>query len=590
VFALQAQEGRLFSPLAFTKTYAMAASAGLSITLVPVLMIYFIKGNIQAETKNPVNRFFISLYAPFIVKALNHPVKIIVIMMMLFVTAIWPWSQTGSEFMPDLNEGDILYMPTLLPGISIGKARELLQQSDRLIKTVHEVEQVFGKIGRAETATDPAPLTMIETTINLKPRDQWRDGMTIEKIKQRLDEVVNIPGVTNAWLMPISARIGMLSTGVKTPVGIRISGPDLAGIESLANKIEAEVRQVSGTSSVIAERVNGGRYIDVKIDRYNAGQHWLNISDVQQIIASAVGGVTLSESIEGRERYPITIRYPRELRDSLHDIRNLPVITERGEHVSLSELADINIVDGPSMIKSENGRLSTWIYIDMRDRDLVSYVEDLKQVIKDKINIPSDYSLSWTGQYEYYQRASKQLLLIIPLALVIIFILLYLSFHSVVEPLLVMISVPFALLGGVWLLYWLNVNFSVAVGIGFIALAGVATEFGIVMLVYLNQAIREQRPTNVQDLKKAVIKGAVQRVRPKTMTVAVIIAGLLPIMIGYGVGLEVMQPIAIPLIGGMITAPLVSMLLIPVLYFIWKKSEMLKEEENLVELAGTITE
>ncbi len=576
VFALEAQEGRLFSPLAFTKTYAMAASAGLSITLVPVLMMYFIKGKIQSENSNPINRYIVSLYAPFIIKALNSPVKVIVIMLLVFVTAIWPWSKTGSEFMPTLNEGDLLYMPTLFPSISIGKARELLQQTDRLIKTVHEVDQVFGKIGRADSATDPAPLTMIETTINLKPQDQWRDGMTINKIKQELDNVVNVPGVVNAWLMPIGARIDMLSTGVKTPVGIRISGPELRGLETLALQVEKQVRQVPGTSSVVAERVAAGRYIDITVDRYNAGQHWLNIADVQEIVASAVGGITIGESIEGRERYPINVRYPRELRDSLHDIRNLPVITERGEHVSLSELADINLADGPSMIKSENGRLSTWIYIDMRDRDLASYVEELKQVVAANVKIPTGYSLNWTGEYEYYERAKQQLFFIIPLALIIIFILLYLSFHSIVEPLLVMISVPFALLGGIWLLYWYGLNFSIAVGIGFIALAGVATEFGIVMLVYLNQANNKIKPTNLNELKKAVIRGAVQRVRPKTMTVAVIIGGLLPIVLGYGVGLEVMQPIAIPLIGGMMTAPLVSMILIPVLYYLWKKHQLQK--------------
>jgi len=574
VFALQAQEGRLFAPLAFTKTYAMAAAAGLSITLVPVLMVYFIKGRIKNERASPVNRYFVSLYQPIIEKALNQPAKVIIVMLLLFTTALWPWSKTGSEFMPELNEGDLLYMPTTFPGISIGKARELLQQTDRLIKTVPEVKQVFGKIGRAETATDPAPLTMIETTIQLKPRDQWREGMTIEKIKQQLDETVNVPGVANAWLMPIGARIDMLSTGVKTPVGIRISGPDLAGLDKIAQQLEQQVRTVKGTTSVIAERVTGGRYIDVKIDRYNAGQHWLNIADIQEIVASAVGGVKITESIEGRERYPINVRYPRELRDSLHDLRSLPIITERGEHVSLSELAEINLVDGPSMIKSENGRLSTWVYVDMRGRDLASYVEDLKQTIDSNIHLPAAYSLSWAGQYEYYERAKQQLLFIIPLTLIIIFIMLYLSFHTVIEPLLVMLSVPFALLGGIWLLYLYQLNLSVAVAIGFIALAGIATEFGVVMLVYLNQALKQNPPTNTAELKQAVIAGAVLRVRPKTMTVAVIIGGLLPIMMGHGAGLEVMRPIAVPLIGGMLTAPLVSMILVPVLYYFWKSNTL----------------
>ena len=571
VFALQAQEGRLFSPLAYTKTYAMAAAAGLSITLVPVLMVYLIRGRLHDENRNPVNRFFVAVYRPFILRALQSPGKVILVTLLLFMTALWPWSRTGSEFMPELNEGDLLYMPTTFPGISIGKARELLQQTDRLIKTVPEVERVFGKVGRAETATDPAPLTMIETTIQLKPQDEWREGMSIDDIKQALDETVQVPGLANAWLMPIGARIDMLTTGVKTPVGIRISGPDLAGMEAIATRVEQVVRAVEGTTSVIAERVAGGRYVDVRIDRYNAGQHWLNIADVQEIIASAVGGMDITESVEGRERYPVNVRYPRELRDSLHDLINLPVITERGEHVALGELAEISLVDGPSMIKSENGRLSTWLYVDMRGRDLASYVQDLKREVARQVTLPAAYSLSWTGQYEYYERARDKLLFIIPLTLVIIFIMLYLSFHSMVEPLLVMLSVPFALLGGIWLVYLYQLNLSVAVAIGFIALAGVAAEFGVVMLVYLNQAYRDLQPKNESELKQAVINGALLRVRPKTMTVAVIIGGLLPIVLGHGTGLEVMQPIAIPLVGGMLTAPLVSMLLIPVLYYLWRK-------------------
>ncbi len=574
VFALQAQEGRLFSPLAYTKTYAMAAAAALSITLAPVLMVVFIRGRIRSEQSNPVNRLIVSLYQPLIHFTLSRPVTVIVITLLLFSSILWPWMKSGSEFMPRLNEGDLLYMPTTFPGISVGKARELLQQTDRLIKTVPEVERVFGKAGRADTATDPAPLTMLETTIHLKPQQQWREGMTIEKIIHELDSIVTAPGVANAWLMPISARIDMLNTGVKTPVGIRISGPDLAGLERIASEIEQQVRQVTGTTSVIAERVSGGRYVDIQIDRYNAGQHWLNIADIHQIVASAVGGVNITESIEGRERYPVNIRYPRELRDSFYDIRNLPVITERGEHVSLSELADIKLVDGPSMIKSENGRLSTWIYIDIHGRDLASYVKELKATIASSVKLPPSYSLSWTGKYEYYERATRRLMFIIPLTLIIIFIMLYLSFHSIIEPLLVMLSVPFSLLGGLWLVYLTGTNLSIAVAIGFIALAGVATEFGVVMLVYLKQAFEQHKPDSLQALRQAVIAGAVQRVRPKTMTIAVIVGGLLPILLGSGAGLEVMRPIAIPLIGGMLTAPVVSMLLVPLLYYLWKARQL----------------
>ena len=576
VFALEAQEGRMFSPLVYTKTYAMAAAAGLSITLVPVLAVYFIRGNIKDEYANPVNRWFSSVYQPYIIRALNSPVKVILIAFVLFLTAVWPWSEIGSEFMPELNEGDLLYMPTTLPGVSIGKGRELLQQTDRLILTVPEVKQVFGKIGRAETATDPAPLNMLETTIQLKPKEEWREGMTIKKIKAELDARVNVPGLVNAWLMPIEARIDMLATGVKTPVGIRVTGPELKNVETISQQIESLAKSIDGTASVIAERISNGRYIDITIDRYNAGQQLFNIADLQQIISTAVGGMNITETVEGRERYPVNIRYPYDIRNSISKLRDLPIVTKHGDLLPLSEFVDIKYSDGPAMIKSENGRLSVYVYIDINDRDLGAYVNELKSVINQEIKLPTGYSLSWAGEFEYYERVKEKLIFIIPLTLIIIFALLYLSFKNIMEPLLVMLSVPFALLGGVWLLYFYGVNLSVAVAIGFIALAGVAIEFSIVMLIYLNEAIRKNAPQTNEELRQAVLQGALRRVRPKTMTVAIIIGGLLPILLGEGVGLEVMRPIAIPMVGGMFTAPLVSMFLLPALFYIYKKRSIPK--------------
>ncbi len=571
VFALEAQEGRMFSPLAYTKTYAMAAAAGLSITLVPVLAVYFIHGKIMNEYDNPVNRWFASVYQPYITRALNAPLKVIVLACVLFLSSAWPWSEIGSEFMPELNEGDLLYMPTTLPGISIGKGRELLQQTDRLILTVPEVKQVFGKIGRAETATDPAPLNMLETTIQLKPKQEWREGMTIAKIKAELDARVNVPGLVNAWLMPIEARIDMLATGVKTPVGIRVTGAELKDVEKIAQQIETLARSIDGTASVIAERISNGRYIDITIDRFNAGQQLFNVGDLQQIISTAVGGMNITETVEGRERYPINIRYPYDIRNSISKLRDLPVVTKHGDLLPLSEFAEIKYTDGPAMIKSENGRLSVYVYIDINDRDLGAYVNELKSVINDEVILPSGYSLAWAGEFEYYERVKEKLIYIIPVTLIIIFVLLYLSFKNIMEPLLVMLSVPFALLGGFWLLYFYGINLSVAVAIGFIALTGVAIEFSIVMLIYLNEAIKKSVPKNNEELRHAVLQGALRRVRPKTMTVAIIIGGLLPILLGDGVGLEVMRPIAIPMVGGMFTAPLVSMFLLPVLFYLYKK-------------------
>ncbi|MDH5612543.1 MAG: CusA/CzcA family heavy metal efflux RND transporter [Gammaproteobacteria bacterium] len=570
VFALGDQEGRMFSPLVYTKTYVMAAAAGLSITLVPVLAVYFIRGTIKREQANPVNRFFSRVYQPIITRALNSPVKILCIAGGLFITTLWPWSQVGSEFMPELNEGDLLYMPTTLPGISIGKARELLQQTDRLILTVPEVRQVFGKIGRAETATDPAPLNMLETTIQLKPENEWRKDMTIEKIKKELDERVRVPGLVNAWLMPIGARIDMLATGVKTPIGIRVSGHDLRTVETISQNIEKLVKDTKGTSSVIAERISSGRYIDITIDRYKAGQQLLNIADLQQIISTAVGGVNITETVEGRERYPVNVRYPEDIRNSVSKLHDLPIVTKHGDLVPLSEFVNIQYVNGPAMIKSENGQLSIYVYIDIKDRDLGAYVNDLKFKIDKKIKLPSGYSLTWSGKSEYYERVKEKLIFIIPVVMIVIFILLFLSFKNLIEPLLVMLSVPFALLGGIWLLYIYGINLSVAVAIGFIALAGVATEFGIIMLIYLNESVKRNVPKTQQELKEAVLEGALKRVRPKTMTVAVIIGGLLPVLLGHGTGLEVIRPIAIPMIGGMITASFVSMFLLPVLFYIYR--------------------
>lgn len=571
MFALEAQEGRMFSPLAYTKTYAMAAAAGLSITLVPVLAVCFIHGRIKDEHANPVNRWFTSVYQPYINRALNSPGKVIVIAFALFLTSIWPWSEIGSEFMPELNEGDLLYMPTTLPGISIGKGRELLQQTDRLILTVPEVKQVFGKIGRAETATDPAPLNMLETTIQLKPREEWREGMTIKKIKAELDARVKVPGLVNAWLMPIEARIDMLATGVKTPVGIRVTGSELKNVEKIAQQIEVLAKSIDGTASVIAERISNGRYIDITIDRYNAGQQLFNVGDLQKIISTAVGGINITETVEGRERYPVSVRYPYDIRNSISKLHDMPVVTKHGDLLPLSEFADIKYSDGPAMIKSENGRLSVYVYIDIKNRDLGAYVNELKSVITKEVTLPTGYSLSWAGEFEYYERVKEKLIYIIPLTFIIIFVLLYLSFKNIIEPLLVMLSMPFALLGGVWLLYFYGINLSVAVAIGFIALAGVAIEFGIVMLIYLNDAIKKSKPQTNDELKQAVLQGALKRVRPKTMTVAIIIGGLLPILLGEGTGLEVMQPIAIPMVGGMFTAPLVSMFLLPVLFYFYKK-------------------
>jgi Cu(I)/Ag(I) efflux system membrane protein CusA/SilA len=580
VFALQAQEGRLFAPLAYTKTFAMAAAAGLSVTLVPVLIVYLVRGRIREEKANPLNRVLVRAYRGVIGAALDRPGLTLAIAVLLVATSFWPLSRLGSEFMPRLDEGDLLYMPTTLPGLSIGKAQQLLQQTDRLIKTVPEVDTVFGKIGQAETATDPAPLTMIETTIRLKPRAQWRAGMTLPKLIAELDERVRFPGLTNSWQMPIAARIDMLATGIKTPLGVKVAGPDLRVIDSIGAQIESLLRPLSGTASVYAERSGRARYIEIDVDRDSAAHYGLSVADIYQVISMAVGGMNITYTVEGRERYPINLRYPAEVRNSLTALKQLPVFLPTGQQIRLADVADVAIKDGPEMIKSEDARLNDWVYVDIQGRDLGSYVAGARRVVANHVQLPPGYSIGWSGQYQYLTRSSERLHYIVPLTLVLIFLLLYLNFRNMTEALMVMGALPLALVGGVWLLFGLDYRLSVAVGVGFIALAGVAAEFGVVMLVYLDQAVKRHRPATLAQLHEAVIEGAVQRVRPKAMTVAVVIAALLPIMLGGGTGSEVMRRIAAPMIGGMITAPLVSMLVIPVLYVLWKQRRLERRGET----------
>ena len=578
VFTLQAQEGKLFAPLAYTKTFAMAAAAGLSITLVPVLMGYFIRGNIIPEARNPVDRILIASYRPLINLVLKAPGSILLVAALLVAVGLWPASRLGTEFMPDLDEGDLLYMPSTFPAVSIGKAQEILQQTDKLIMTVPEVKRVFGKMGRAETATDPAPLTMVETTIQLKPREQWREGMTLEKLKQELNSRVTLPGISNTWVMPIKNRIDMLATGIKTPVGIKVAGPDLDEIESIGKRIEEVINKVPGTVSVYSERVAGGRYVIVDIDRIAASRFALNIADVQEVVRTALGGMRVAQTVEGLERYPINIRYPRDVRDSLQKLRNLPIVTPGGARIPLTEVADIRIEDGPGMIKTENARLNGWIYIDIEGRDLGSYVTEAQKIVHEQVELPTGYSIAWSGQYEYLVRARKQLATVLPVTLAVIVLLLYLNFRRFTEVIIIMGTLPLALTGGYWLLYLLGYNMSVAVGVGFIALAGVAVEIGVIMLVYLNQALQRHTETAQQqgraltaaDIRQSVIDGALLRVRPIMMTVAAIVAGLMPIMLGSGTGSEVMRRIAAPMVGGMASATLLTLVVIPAVFLIWK--------------------
>ncbi|MEN8168172.1 MAG: efflux RND transporter permease subunit, partial [Pseudomonadota bacterium] len=639
VFSLEAQEGRLFSPLVFTKTFAMAAAAGLAVTLVPVLMGYFLRGEIPRESHNPVIRLLIALYRPLLRIVLAMP-RTTLLLSLLVVLSIsiplygvkgmlepleWPlratqlvnpewaeeklqsieqwedqqaraWRKTfsqipwlarlgsglGAEFMPDLFEGDLMYMPTTLPSLSIGKAQELLQQTDRLIRQTPEVERVFGKIGRAETATDPAPLTMIETLIKLKPQEQWRPGMTLEKLKQELDQRVKFPGLTNAWIMPIKTRIDMLSTGIKTPVGVKVAGSDIETIERIGREIEQVLMPLQGTASVYSERVAGGRYIEIVPKRLEAARLGLNIEDINEIVSAAVGGINITQTVEGLERYPVNLRFPREQRDDVHKLRELPLVTQTGAQIPLSQVAEVKVVDGAPMLKSENGRINGWTFVDIRDVDLGSYVHEAREAVEQQVDLPTGYSIAWSGQYEYMIRAQEKLLKVVPMTLLIIFLLLYLIFRRITQAVMVLLSLPFALVGGFWLLLLLDYNLSVAVTVGFIALAGVAAEFGVIMLLYLDNALDKRRQAgrlnNRYDLKGAIMEGAVLRVRPKAMTVAVIIAGLLPIMLSEGTGSEVMQRIAAPMIGGMITAPLLSMFVIPAVYLLWKQKNIAKHD------------
>ena len=582
VFTLEAQEGRLFAPLAFTKTYAMAGAAALSITLVPVLMGYCIRGNILPEHRNPANRLLIWLYRPLIAVVVKAPRRVLLVSAGLIAVGFLPLQDIGSEFLPDMDEGDLMYMPTTFPGISIGKAQEILQQTDKLIKTLPEVKRVFGKIGRAESATDPAPLTMIETIIQLKPRDQWRPGMTLANIKEALDRLVKLPGVTNAWVMPIKTRIDMLATGIKTPVGIKIAGPDLGEIQRIGQQIEQVVKTVSGTVSAFAERVAGGRYITVDIDRLAAARFGLNIADVQEVVRTAIGGMNVAQTIEGLERYPINIRYPRDVRDSVAQLQNLAMITPGGAQITLQDVATVEVTDGPPMIKSENARLNGWIFIDIEGRDLGSYVQEARRVVNRDVTLPAGYAITWSGQYEYMQRAQKRLMLVVPVTLLVIVLLLYLNFRDMWPVLIIMGTLPMALVGGIWLLKLLHFNLSVAVGVGFIALGGVAVEIGVVMLIYLQQAwdakrhkaASETRAVRLEELQEAVIEGALLRVRPIMMTVAAIIAGLLPIMFDDGTGSEVMQRIATPMVGGMISATLLTLVIIPAAFLMWKRHNL----------------
>lgn len=576
VFSLEAQEGRLFSPLAYTKTYAMAAAAGLAVTLIPVLMGFWIRGRIPEERRNPINRFLINVYRALLDYVLRFPKLTLVLSIVISSLTVWPMTQLGGEFMPPLDEGDLLYMPSALPGISIGKASELLQQTDRLIRTLPEVSTVFGKAGRADTATDPAPLEMFESSIQFKPRDQWRPGMTPDRLVEELERIVKVPGLTNIWVPPIRNRIDMLATGIKSPVGVKVAGPDLGEIDRVAAAIERVVKPITGVSSALAERLTGGRYIDVDIDREAAARYGMNVSDVESVVSSAIGGENVAETVEGLQRYPINVRYPRELRDSLTRLGALPIVTDGGAQISLADVASLKIVDGPPMIKSENARPSGWVYIDIHGRDLRSAVEEMQAAVARQVRIPAGYSVSWSGQYEYLERATAQLKLVVPATLMIIFVLLYLTFRRADEALLIMVALPFALVGGVWLLWLLNYNFSVASAVGFIALAGVAAEFGVIMLLYLKQAWEGRLlagPVTEALLCEAIREGAVLRVRPKAMTVTVIVAGLVPILVGSGTGSEVMQRIAAPMIGGMVTAPLLSLFVVPALYLLMRRRD-----------------
>ncbi|NRB38874.1 MAG: efflux RND transporter permease subunit [Pseudomonadales bacterium] len=579
VFALEAQEGRLFAPLAFTKTYAMAASAILAVTLVPVLIGYLIRGKIITEAKNPLSRVLSSVYKPIISWCLSYPKILLSLALSLLVLGLWPLSKIGSEFMPPLDEGDLMYMPTTYAGVSVGKAREILQQTDKLIKTVPEVKTVFGKIGRAETATDPAPLTMIETVIQFKPESQWREGVTKADIRKELEALIQFPGLSNAWVMPIKTRIDMLATGIKTPVGIKVSGPDLKVIEKIGRELEIVLQDVEGTASVYSERVTGGRYINVDINRFNAARFGLSVAEIQQVVQTAIGGKNVTYTVEGQQRFPVNVRYPQVYRDSAEKLKWLPIVTKDNRRIALSDVADISIGDGPPVIKSENARINGWTLVDIENRDLGSYVEEAQKVVAANLNLPAGYALQWSGQYEYMQRAKARLKIVVPVTLLIIVLLLYLNFRRFTEVLLIVGSLPFALIGAIWFLYLADFNFSVAVGVGMIALAGLSVEIGILMLTYLHHALDEyqieaqklQQTVTAETLKQAIIEGASLRLRPIMMTVATVVIGLIPVMSGTGVGGETMQRIAAPMVGGMVSCLLLTLLVLPVLFYLWQK-------------------
>jgi len=577
IFALQAQEGRLFKPLAFTKTYAMAAAAAIAVTVVPVLIGYLVRGRITPEHRNPVNRALIALYRPVLNTVLRFPYATLVVTLALLASTWVPYSRIGSEFMPELDEGDLLYMPSAYPAASTGKMAELLGQTNRLIMQVPEVETAYAKAGRADTATDPAPLTMIETTIRLKPRSEWREGMTMDKLKAELDSLVQVPSLTNTWIMPIKNRIDMLATGIKTPVGVKVSGPDLNVINAVGTDIEGVLEELPGTASVYADRVTGGRYVTIDVQRADAARFGLNVADVHEIVRSAIGGMNVGESVEGLERYPINVRYPRDLRESLSDLRTLTVVTPAGPQIPLSAVADVAVETGPGVIRTEDARLNGWIYVDVAGDDLGGYVERARQAVRERVDLPAGYSIGWSGQYEYMQRAAERLQVVVPAALAIIVVLLFLNFRNFVSVAIILGTLPFALAGSYWLLYLLGYNMSVAVGAGLIALAGVAVEIGVLMILYLDQALaglrerlRERAPSR-DELRDAVMDGALLRVRPILMTVATIVLGLLPIMLGGGAGANIMQRIAAPMVGGMISAMVLGLVVIPAVYFLWKR-------------------
>ncbi len=580
VFTLEAQEGRLFKPLAFTKTYSMAAAALLSITLVPVLMGYFIRGKILPEHRNPLNRFLIWLYHPILEFALRFKYLLLGVAVLAMAITVIPFQRLGSEFMPPLWEGDLLYMPTMLPGVSITKAREVLQQTDKIIKTFPEVEHVFGKVGRAETATDPAPLSMIETTITLKPESQWRKGMTVDKLTDEMNAAIQIPGLTNAWTMPIKTRIDMLSTGIKTPVGIKLAGPDLNTLEKLGKDIEAVMRDVPGTLSVYAERVMGGNYLDFSIDRDAIARYGLTVGDVQDVIQTAIGGMDITTTVEGLERYPVNLRYSRDFRDDIPALEGVLVPTPTGQQIPLGQLASVKYVLGPPAIKSEGARPNAWIYVDLRGIDIGTYVQNAQKVVAEKIKLPTGYTITWSGQYEYMQRAKKRLMYVIPLTIVIIFVIIFLNTKSLIKTAIVFLAVPFSLVGAIWLIYLLGYNMSVAVWVGIIALAGLDAETGVVMLLYLDQAYEDFKERGVlndrNDLADSIYVGAVKRVRPKIMTISVIVAGLLPILWSQGAGADVMKRIATPMVGGVVTSGIMELAIYPIIFYLWRSRRLPK--------------